>query len=444
MLNPWLGITLVLAVLGSTIAALAVFKWQSNPHPEVLRKLLHVGMGFVTLTFPWVFSESWPVLLLAAIAMGIMFALKAVKSLQQVGSVVNSVARRSLGEIYFPLSVALVFWFAEGHWLLFCIPILILTLADALAALIGVRYGLLRYTTGEGEKSAEGSLAFFTVAFLSTHVPLLLLTDLGRAQTLLIALIIGLLVMLMEAIAWHGLDNLFIPLGSFVLLKMYLPLSVTQLTARLVVTAILVTFVLVWRKRTTLNDSALLGVALAGYASCFFVSLRWILPPLILFVSYSLLCPWTKLYKERRHDIRAVLSVTSTGALWLILAKILNQPQLFYPYTIACAAHLAIIDLAIPKDHPQMPNVQFWKFATTAIFKSWLLLFIPYMIIEGWKTMIHSSLALFAIALAGVAFYGFQWLLRDRPDDLPVWVSRAGIVAVCSAIGAIPLYLMGN
>jgi hypothetical protein len=80
----------------------------------------------------------------------------------------------------------------------------------------------------------------------------------------MIALILGLLVMLIEAIAWQGLDNLFIPLGGFILLRLYLALDALTLLVRLIVTIVLVTFVLCWRQRTTLNDSALLGTAFIG------------------------------------------------------------------------------------------------------------------------------------------------------------------------------------
>jgi phytol kinase len=71
--------------------------------------------------------------------------------------------RRSLGEVYFPAAVAVLFCLSHQTPLLFCIPILMLTLADAVAALIGVRYGRLRYQTLEGQKSAEGSITFFTL-----------------------------------------------------------------------------------------------------------------------------------------------------------------------------------------------------------------------------------------------------------------------------------------
>ncbi len=65
---------------------------------------------------------------------------------RRFGRVVDDVERTTLGELYFPMAVAVVFWLARGQSpLLFCVPMLVLTLADATGALIGLRYGLTRY-----------------------------------------------------------------------------------------------------------------------------------------------------------------------------------------------------------------------------------------------------------------------------------------------------------
>src|SRR5205823_14717265 len=102
--------------------------------------------------------------------------------------------RSTFGAVYFPIAVGILFLLFRfepiedeaSRYLLYCIPVLLLTLADAMAALIGVRYGQARYATSEGHKTIEGSLAFFLVGFFCTHVPLLLFSDKGRPETLLI------------------------------------------------------------------------------------------------------------------------------------------------------------------------------------------------------------------------------------------------------------------
>jgi phytol kinase len=469
-MNPWLGIALVLALLGGLMAGLRVFKQRCSPHPELVRKLLHVGMGLVTLSFPWLFKAVWPVLLLAGLSTLLLFALRTspqlppsqgggavhspspyegegwggVSFLQaHLGGVVDGVKRESLGEIYFPLSVGALFYFAQGHPIFFCIPMLLLALGDAVAALIGVRYGLLRYTTAEGEKSAEGSLAFFLVAFLSVHVPLLLFTPTGRAESLLIGLILGLLAMLLEAIAWRGLDNLFIPLGGFLLLKTYLAMDVPALLTRLGVTLALVGFVLYWRRRTALNDSAVLGAALYGYLSWSLGGWRWLLAPVLLFVSYPLLWPRLAQDARRSHTIHVVLSVGSAGLFWLFLSLTFRRPELLYLYNLAFAAHLAMIGLA--RLRYSFPRTAGAWLIVTCVVKGWLLLFVPFVLLDGMKaeSLFRALAATLGVALATVAFDRLQPGLRDYPTDALRWRRQAWLAAAGSALGLIPLYLYG-
>ncbi len=249
MLNPWLGIATMLICFGGLMAGLEGCRRSRVADQELLRKLLHMGMGVVTLALPWLFETAWPVVVLAIVFVFGMSGLRVSRSLQRLlGGVIHGVDRPSLGEIYFPLGVGLLFLLSGDHRLTFCIPVLILTFADATAALIGARYGVFRFCTPQGEKSLEGSITFFTIAFLSIHVPLLLFSDTGRVETLLIALTVGLQVTLLEAIAWRGLDNLLVPLGGFLWLRSLLDLRVAALVTHLGIAVLLVTLFLltVW------------------------------------------------------------------------------------------------------------------------------------------------------------------------------------------------------
>ncbi|HEY9639942.1 MAG TPA: hypothetical protein V6C57_05630 [Coleofasciculaceae cyanobacterium] len=465
-MNSWLAIGLVMAILGGLLLGLRLYQRRSSPHPEVVRKLLHIPMGLITLSFPWLFTSPVPVIVLASLAVGGLLLLRCHPRLrQEFGSVLGGVGRRSLGEIYFPIAVATVFSLSQGNPLLFGIPILILTLADAIAAIIGVRYGQVHYSTSEGEKSAEGSLAFFMAAFFSVHVPLLLLSSTGRTETLLIALILGLLVMLLEAIAWRGLDNLFIPLGSFVLLQSHLSMSAVELWARLAVTVVLVVFVLCWRKQTTLNDSALLGAAFVGYLSWTLGGWRWLVPPLTLLVTYPLFVSWVNQQKmpltpqerqimrwlpaqsdrprqwQRIHTIHSVLSVCAAGLFWLLLFVPLNRPEFFYPYTLAFAANLAIVGVAglSPVNYWQRAH---WVRVVLHVLKAWLLLFIPFLLMVGLsRPSIDAALVgLVGTALSAIAYYLSQPYLRNCPTDTLSWICRTLYTLLASALSLIPLY----
>jgi phytol kinase len=450
MMNPWLAIAIVPAALGALLLSLRLYQLWGNPHPELLRKLLHIGMGLVAVSFPWLFDRWWPVLVLGVLSLAGMIALRTVKGLiGNFGTIVSGVNRVSLGELYFPLAIA-VQWYlylddggpTQIRVVLYCVPLLLLTLADAVAALVGVNYGRWRYTTADGLKSIEGSFSFFLCAFLCVHIPLLVATDTGRAETLLIALLLAWLATLFEAIAWGGLDNLVLPLVAHLLLQIYLGLSVPELEMRLAVTAVLMVFVLVYRTQTTLQGSAVLGACLVGYISWALGGWRWLLAPLILFLAYTLLSPRTEANSRRIHNIHAVLGVTAAGLIWLFLYRLLDRPEFLYLFTLAFAAELGIIAVArLSSDYPHLSAP---RLLAVCVLQGWVLLFVPYLVLEWSEPLCIRCVlgALPGVALAAVGFYFTQPSVRGCPIDQPRWVRQAAHGALGSAVGLVPLYLL--
>jgi phytol kinase len=375
-LSPWLAIAGVLVLLAGVMAVLKTAGAAGRLQPESSRKAVHVVMGLVTLSFPWLFRESWPVLLLALLAVAGLAGTRLLAPLKRrFGGVLHGVERRSLGEMYFPVAVALLFLLANGNRLLYAIPLLTLTLADAVAALVGVRYGQHRYATSEGTKSAEGSIAFFMVAFLSVHVPLLLLSDTGRAESLLIATVLGLLVMLFEAVSVGGLDNLFIPLGCYALLRRYLPLAADELLFRLAALCLVALLVFLWRRRTTLKESGLLAAALVGYMNWAVGGWRWFAVSVILFVTYTKLWPATEDNRPLLHTVRAVASVAAPGMAWLlVLIEGWGGDALLAPFTLCYAAHSVMVGM--PQLGYARPGLALQGNLLRAVGRSWLL-FLP-------------------------------------------------------------------
>jgi phytol kinase len=319
---------------------------------------------------------------------------------------------------------------------------LLLALADAAAALIGLFYGQIHYTTTEGHKSAEGSAAFLACAFLLVHVPLLLFTETGRAESLLIALLMALLAAAVEAIAWNGLDNLVLPLVSFLLLKIYLTLPAQELLIRAGVMIALLAGVLLFRYLTTLQGSALLGAFLVGYVCWALKGWEWLLAPVVLYLTYSYLAPKTPVSRRRHHNVHAVACVASTGLLWLFLATILQRPELLYPFTLAFAAHLAMIGLASMKlDFPQLPAV---SAVALCVAISWPLMFGPYLALKGVDagSVLCAAVAAPGIALATAAFYRIQPQITNCPADTPRWLRQGTLAALTSLAGLVPLYVM--
>jgi phytol kinase len=433
--NPWLGIGVLVTALLLMLIGIRALRARFELHPELTPKMAHVGLGLTTLSFPWLFQARWPVVVMGAIAIGTLLALRFVPQLRAtLGGALHGVHRSSGGDLYFPIAATGLFLLANGNWVLYVLPMLTLTLADTVAALIGVAYGRHAYgTTGE-MKSVEGSLAFFTVAFMSTGVPLLLFTNTGRIEAVLIGLTFGALVMLLEAIAWRGLDNLFIPFGGFLLLRAFLALEAPALLARFLATVALLVIVVAFRRRRTLDDYALVAGVLVGYVAWSAGGLRWLIPPCVLFAAYTVLWPRKSQLRERPHDMVAVFSVTATGMLWLLLAMVLRRSELYYPYTLAYSANLCFIGITwfrIVRSPSRLAAV-----GASAVV-AWVAFFLPYLGVVGVSrpTLEAAALGLVPLLIAGFVFTIAVPDDRHRPSEDFPWATQALVGLAASAVG---------
>lgn len=415
MTSPWLAIVLVLAGLAAAMILVRLAGKRYGVQPEGQRKAVHIAMGFVTLSFPWLFSATWPVVLLALCAVVGLLAVRFVRPLQKtVGTVLHDVQRISFGELYFPIAVALLFILAEGKTLLYVIPLLTLTLADATAALVGERYGRHPYTTSEGHKSIEGSLAFVAVAFLSGLMPLLVLADMPLTDALAIALLVGLLVMLFEAISVGGLDNLLIPLGCYALLLRYQSLGGDQLWLRLLALVLLAIVVYGLRRSTTLKGSGLFAAVLAGYQYWMLGGWPWLAAGLVFFFSYTRIWPKNSDNSMPIHSVRAIASIVTPGLVWLLVA--LRNPELdaaYYCFLIGLGASMAIIGM-LQLGYAR-PDLSLGLRVFRAVAGSWLV-FLP--------------------------AYFFPYLDSDLPGPDPARLLALAAVALPLLAGAAGLFLL--
>lgn len=204
------------------------FDW----HPEIPRKVLHVTLGLVALPFPWIFDATWPVAVIAGVTAAVLLAVRFVPVLRRtLGRLLHSVDRVSYGEICHPFAIAILFALSGGNAITYGIPLLILTLADPIAALTGMVRGRTFYQTASGTKSIEGSLAFCAAAVVLTYMPLIA-AGVPAPSAFCLALLTGILTMLAESVAWRGLDNALIPLLGFAVLSSHLDLSASALFLR--------------------------------------------------------------------------------------------------------------------------------------------------------------------------------------------------------------------
>ena len=440
-MNPWLGMAVVAASFAAVMGAvkLAGRHWQL--HPEVCRKLVHVGMGFVTLTFPWLFNESWAVWVLNGAFVVALSALRFVTPLRQrLGGVLGGVERQSWGEFYFPVAVAIIFTLIHEQRAFYVVPLLVLTLADAMAALIGIWFGHIKYRTGDGVKSIEGSLAFFATAAVSTFLPLRGLTDAVTVHIAVTAVSVGVLAMLVEAMSWRGLDNLFLPLATLTILLREAERTDTQLAVQTLVALGLLAFLLLWRRRTTLRDEALASVTLVLYVCYTVGGWAWLLPPLTVVLAYPLLPFRPQVLLTDVHGSWIVLAMIAPGWFWLFTERTIGVPGKFAAFTLAIAAQLAMAFLA--RWRRARPNTPLAAIIIGATATAWMFVVLPLWLLRQFPAKIFIGLPLaFGCLLATVSLF---YLLNVRPGDIPNrparWVIQSGLALAVSLAGLLPFF----
>ena len=272
-----IGVVVVL-VLGE------ILRRRTKMNQEMTRKFVHIFAGLAALPMPFIFSSHWPVLMLT----GSFLLIIIITSRQKVLQSVHGVERKSAGAYLYPMSIYLLFLLAGDRPLFFIIPILVLLFSDSLAAVIGKTYGLIHYRVGEGQRSLEGSLVFFIVAFFLMHTLILLSNSTGRVESLLIAFILATLITGFEAISGSGWDNFYIPISTFFFLEHLVVLSTAQILPVAGFVIILAGICALPYTYKQLTISGAIEIFLVGMIFVILGGIHWILPVLGLYVMYRL------------------------------------------------------------------------------------------------------------------------------------------------------------
>lgn len=335
----FVGIYLLIFLLGETIRRLV----PSNV--EISRKSVHLFGGLVALSFPYFFASHWTVLVLSGGFATIVLVAKRKGLLKSV----HGIERKSYGSIYYPAAIYLVFLLSSNRPVIYFISILVMSVSDALAALVGGKYGAIKFDVEGNLKSLEGSVVFFFVAFLCIHLPLLLMTDIGRFESVLIALIIAFLVTGFEVISLSGSDNIIVPLGTyFILTKMTrLPLGVIIENLQILLLIIAIT-VLISLRPKLLKPSGLIGMILLNYGAISLCNFYWFLPLLLAQIMYYLLIRVFVRYESKEKvasfQVKVVFYMGIIPVLLIFTANtVKNHMSVYLPYLVSITAQVAII-----------------------------------------------------------------------------------------------------
>lgn len=201
-------------LFGALAGAEGLRRWRGYP-VDFTRKVVHIAAGMTVWLL--LFFHHLPMALIPPVSFIFINALSYWKGTFQA---METGERSNLGTIYFPISFSILTWLLWEHRPLLVAAVMPMTWGDALAAVVGRRWGRHHFRVPGSKRSLEGSLAFLLTAWVATALPLALLptSPFSAWMATLTALKVAAGATLVEALSPWGLDNLTVPAASALLL----------------------------------------------------------------------------------------------------------------------------------------------------------------------------------------------------------------------------------
>lgn len=199
-------------ILGAVLAGLPLVLFELisrryNMKPELSRKLVHVSSAIVVCLLTLLCSLN-QLALIGAFFVLILLLSRKIKLWHSL----YKVKRDSWGEVVFPLAVSITALLAHGNVKNFVGAILVMGLADTVAAMVGQKHSKHKLPIIKS-KTLEGSLSFLATS-LVVYISLF-----GFDSKLLV---VALVVTVSEAFSGKGVDNLTVPVISVLLVRVLL------------------------------------------------------------------------------------------------------------------------------------------------------------------------------------------------------------------------------
>lgn len=200
-------------VAGILIASELLWR-MSSLRGEFARKFVHIIAGSYIAFLPFWVSYGWIMLL----AVGFIIA-NILNRATSIFHAIHATKRRSWGDLLLSVGILLTAALRPSPWF-FAAAILHVSLADGLAAVIGTKYGRIRYKFFDHGKSIIGSVTFFIV---STGIIALttIMDDRAQAGAAALLLVIPLIATMLENVSGYGTDNITLPLSILLLLNLF-------------------------------------------------------------------------------------------------------------------------------------------------------------------------------------------------------------------------------
>jgi len=199
----FLGIFLLLVGMAHALYKLFGISTENS------RKFLHVSGGFLSLCSPLFFTNHLWVLLLCSLA----FVLLLITYFKHWLPSIHQTQRKSIGSVIYPVSVYFCFLVAaqKNNFLLFYLPISLLTVSDTIAEIVGKKWGVNSRKIMYSQKTFAGSISF-AISALVISTGWGLLSNLAFLQIISVSVIITVIATVAEMVSTRGWDNITVPL----------------------------------------------------------------------------------------------------------------------------------------------------------------------------------------------------------------------------------------
>ena len=314
-----LGWAIVVLIVLGLLTFLA--KWLiADISAKWSRNLIHVGMGCVSLGFPFMSLDRLTVLYLGLLIMTALLMLRFTKLRKIFGSILLGTSRKSFGEFYFVIAVVIVY-LVYNEVYEYLISIAVLTFAQCSTSLI--RLSDRRFSippTKEEEKSNEGSFMFFIVAYFCTLIPLQLMSEIGRAEVLVVSFLIGVLAALIKMVSVNGNDNFLLAILTFAFLRHNIYQSLTDIFIGLgMMLLLIISFILIY-KLTSITKLSVVYSLFAAYIILIQGGYTWLIPAGLLFIMFGILPFISKEERQLMHNYRVVECNAIVGISCLVIS----------------------------------------------------------------------------------------------------------------------------
>lgn len=424
-----------------------------SPPSEITRKFIHISSGILIACFPWIIQDKVSIFILGILVGSVLAVCRHYHLLKSL----HSVKRHSLGELYYLIAVVFLFVVAEGQPLFYFISIMILTVSDGLAAVLGSVYQRVIYSVEKNTKSLEGSVAFFVTTFLVVHIPLLLCSDVSRLNSILIAVQVALIATLIEAICFNGFDNIMIPIISYYLLIKLVkhdPNHIIWILSWQLVLLVM-TYIIAW-KMEFLALSGALVLQLFLFGALTWGGPIWVVPILIAMsiymIAYTLFTNRCFRRYHRSYQVNALVHFTIVAGAMFILRNAFRMNHLdgpsylgtknsFYPlYVGALSTQLTIGLFRLNWLYRPRYEPTFRSFIKLCVLSILIVVPISIWLQYGFVYWFNILLPI-SVTFAGSTIFYFLYMKNTWTQKFP-WEFRVQSISVAAGIlPFIPLYI---